>query len=91
VVGQSLINTTFRKRLEHIQADRLEMTVVMEISDVIVIGNIPANSRVSRLGNVLRRIRVKLLGLPAIHSFLDDLPPEVMVGQMALQKRGSCR
>ena len=88
MLGQALVKTAFEQLGDDLGARLSDVTIIMIVFDVLVVGNVSADRGVSGFADVISRFRVFLVVRPAVHGLLDDLPPEVVVRELALKDGG---
>ena len=53
VLGQSFVQTALKKLLNNLGARLFDVTIIMEVFDVLVVGNVSADSGVSGFADVI--------------------------------------
>ena len=62
-----------------LRANLLEMQIVVEVLHIFMVRNVAADGRVAGLADIVIRLRIFLIGSPAISGLLDNFPAEVVV------------
>ena len=90
MVGQTLVEAALEHAFDKIVADLPEVVIVVEVLNVLVIRDVSIHGRVTRLTDVVSRILIHLVFSSIVNGLLDDLPSQVVVRDLALEKgRGS--
>ena len=65
--------------------------IIVKILDIVMIRNVPANSRIPWFSNIIALRRITFFFRSAINRLLDDFPAKIMVRNFPLEKRSRCR
>ena len=87
MICKPLVQTALQQQV-HIVFVRSEFVeVIMEVFDIFVIGYVVADCRVARFRDEIVRLGILFRICAAIYSLFDDLPAQVVIGQLAFEDR----